>query len=1021
MNSDTEFFSVSQLYFYLRQQDNDLLLLATKQLEILYQKPESIGLHVQMYNNSTDPTERQHAIIGLKKSVDLCWPLLDISEKIPIFSTFLELLVNEPVWINRRNLIDLIDKAILPEFSPSMIEFIELEGSNNNEAHLEISLLLSTILPDGTIEFSGNSHYSEFFRSIVERGLDSRQPEVRLASLHFLIHAKLLRDNSGFIISDENMFHYWNHCIEIIDPFVQNKTHLASLTSLISFAISENIYQGNPLLLLKKLLEYFYSSLNDISVLMELYTVVQAICHHYADLIIQESFHFEVLQILLNVAMELFDPDDLLVCTSANFFEPTVTDLCKNEEIVEEMWDNFEDVIESLPGLFVFSRALACTYANAPSFYSKKLNEVSIVLKQGIASNSALLRNSAADSADEFVKYFIFESDELSLGFVHIVLESCRNSVSAELLMVLSRLLDTTKKTDNIFHIAYPFLMDVLVNGSVETQIASIPCLKSLARWSTCKIFKHCHEILNILEYIIKSTSDSIAHLKCPSIDCVSTISSVIVSSFDPYFEVFSKLFFDLIKEGGDDEILISCFQAFESFSRTHFSQMSQIDNQILGIILHYSELDFTSEYLEMLKNPIENDIDPTTDPQVFSVSASSLRLLSCLLRLSSEFFNEYYEFVIHCCEIQSKSYSEVCKIAAAISLGNIVESIPDCSNNDFESIIAKKIGPILTTLTAYGGPVDVNYEGFYAAWKIISYIGYDTLEQYHRILIEQALEFLNNPASQSLRPLERGKDLFDAISDFLRETCISAGEFAPRLLRDLFDSFLKFAQHPQLRFRSLAIQFFSYLIKHAAINIDDSLKLSALSCSITIAETEIDSSGFFCLNAIATSEPSMAANYKNEVKKLFINKLSLPIETTERFILMRDNCVSALATWTMNIFTEEDIDLEDILPIALAAMPIQLEYSESSNVCSFFLWLFERSEGKFRELFLRVLAVLFSNHISVIDLFQLSPNNLSELESVFKTISQDFGESMIEICNLFLDFDEEKVSILLENCSTFL
>ena len=179
--------------------------------------------------------------------------------------------------------------------------------------------------------------------------------------------------------------------------------------------------------------------------------------------------------------------------------------------------------------------------------------------------------------------------------------------------------------------------------------------------------------------------------------------------------------------------------------------------------------------------------------------------------------------------------------------------------------------------------------------------------------------------------------------------------------------------------------------------------------------ENDIDSSGFYCINYLAIHEYNLILQYSNLIKLLLLQKLSLPLQKTERFLLMRDNCISALATWTMNIFNINEINFDELIPLALAAMPIQLDFNENSNVLDFFIWLYEKVNNNYIDQFLRVLVVLFSNHSSIIDLMNIPNQKLIELKKILIEIIE-ITPNYLNLINTFLDNDEQKLFYLQNN-----
>ena len=128
----------------------------------------------------------------------------------------------------------------------------------------------------------------------------------------------------------------------------------------------------------------------------------------------------------------------------------------------------------------------------------------------------------------------------------------------------------------------------------------------------------------------------------------------------------------------------------------------------------------------------------------------------------------------------------------------------------------------------------------------------------------------------------------------------------------------------------------------------------------------------------------------------------------------MRDNAISTLSLFGLNVIGD-DIDLDEFLPPFLNALPLVIDYSENESVMEFFLWLFNKCQDPiYYELFLRVLIVLFSNPISVLNKLQLTPQLQTSLLNLLLKLIEKHPDPSGFVLRV-LDGNDERAMILEE------
>ncbi|EAY09589.1 hypothetical protein TVAG_056330 [Trichomonas vaginalis G3] len=987
MDDSAVYETLTQCYLLLRSKcpTDEQIQKATKWLDSFYKQAIAIQHLINFYKQSSDPTDRQHAIIGLNKCVGLAWESVAVESRAEVFQILLSMITTEPEWTIRRNIIDILSKAISPDYCSIIMDFIKFCISKENTAYLEIALLLSALFPQGFIESINDQSVTNFFYEMVEVAFQSQQPEVLIAAVQFLL------ENNVIDCSAETNSSFWEACVNCFDLVIGNNLLFSRLVTLYASALGHSPVVGNPIPLLEKCIDQFTKSKEDSKLVLQLNLIIQAICHNYAQIVIESENAAPIIEMYMTYIMEIFEPDDQFILSNAPLLEQIFTDLC-TADTIQPMWDMCMQVSSEPAGLFAFSRMMSATYTVAIDFYSQKLEEVISILRAGILSDSNLLRDSCARSADDFVSTFVFESDELSFAFINDVANTCQENISGELLTVLASLLDATKKTDRVFDVFFPFLVSVVQECDVETQSAALQSISNLAKWSSLKIFVYYPQLLNILFDIINSASDALEHLKGPAVATIAIVAVAIGPTFDEYVPT---TFTFLIENLNNEELSASCITALEKIITMYIElpdgstkSIEPYISRLLPFVLENAELDYSPFYKE------ENNDEGYELPPQFEKSASSLKLLSDIIVISNDYFDQFHEELIKCCQLQSTSIAPSCRIAAAASLVNLARKTP--VNTDTEKEIAQNIGEIIVKL-ASECDANVCYQSFLSAEQIITYIDYTGLIEHIEKLIDVVCQMINDPQTQLKRPTERGRDLFNAACDFLMMLSYAAGERMLELIAPLIPSLVTFSTSNVIRFRSIALSILSSLLNYSSCKVEDDLKNKALEASLTTVEGDQtdDGSAFLCLRALATVDRDLVRPYSEKLIQIFLNHLDPnKVNLVERSILMRDRCVTCLGKFVMDIMSPDEYDLSQVIPLALSAMPIQLDFELESDCFSFFLWLFQRAEGNFNDLFLRVLAVEFSHHPSIIELHKLGKSEIRELLSLAMEIIENTPDS---------------------------
>jgi hypothetical protein len=286
---------------------------------------------------------------------------------------------------------------------------------------------------------------------------------------------------------------------------------------------------------------------------------IQSLSASCREVVIESGAWPEIMLLFIQISMRLFAPGDPLALSNANFFETTFAEICKTPEILDNLWETCAEIADSPEALFVTVCSLGATFPNLPAFYLDKIDDISRLLCAAISSGSRLLCDAAARTANIFIEYYGPELDPTAL--INVVFEACIECVTDDLLRVFAALLETTRDSEDVFDVAFPFLREVIINGCLELQTAALSALGALSIGSTVKIILNFDELYQLLMGLIQNpTADPIRGLL---VECLTRSSTVVGDLFEPHVPELCA--FCLENIGADDiPFAVSCLSSLE-------------------------------------------------------------------------------------------------------------------------------------------------------------------------------------------------------------------------------------------------------------------------------------------------------------------------------------------------------------------------------------------------------------------------------------------------------------------------
>ncbi|KAK8846237.1 hypothetical protein M9Y10_020243 [Tritrichomonas musculus] len=970
--------------------DNQNIQNATKWMTQLILEPTSINPLFNVYTSSEDQYDRQHAIIYLTKSIRICWKVIDPNARNCIFDMLTEILIREQIWFLRNLIIDAIYIIVTTsKYYEPLLNFISKAVENGTEESLLIAIQLAPLLQ----QFP--EPVAEYLISLLDRGLSFSgdisplQLEIKISSLHLLLFSS--PELKKFPLFNDKFPAFWSSSVEILDHCKDDHSLLKRVTNYFLYALHQGRKDLDPLLLLQKTIPFFSRGEEDFNVLLLVFSIIQNICHFYPEAIMSCGVFPQIIELSISLSSYFYQPDDSLSLSFSNFFEPVYSDMCKTGQTLQATWDVITTISSSDHGRFYACCCLHATLRNFPSFFDDKLSSICQLLCISLSERKRLLCEAAAQTATVFIRIFEKELEDSNV-IVKSLLEACKSDTSSSLLFYLTELLNTTRESEELFDDAFPFLMTVLTSGSLELRVASLSALSALASSSTVKINVHFTSLFSLLFDLLQSTNEIFEQLKPPAIETIAqAVSSVSDNILNENIVAFVS-FCTANMNNNDLQIAVSCFNAIDTIVHSNSKFFLSAIEVSIPFLCELASNDVSMKYKSLIAESITRsilssshndsnlsidedfdfDFDLDSLPQI-QITAKSLCILSYLLRENVELCNSLGKHVIECCKVQSKSSSSACQIASAVAICNLSEGIAMTGNPMFENF-PFEMSFILDSLISdlkYQLPEDADLliAFFNACSKIVEWHEYEKLGAYLRPILHFALEILSNITSEPSYD-SKAREVAENINSFLSMISASAEEQAPNLLDDFLTFYIqKLTNHPEIRFRSLAAHFFSDIMYSSSEVLNNNFKINMLSFSLTLADQFGDHYAFVCLRVVAAKieEIEFAKKIANNVLNVCMSKITLPFIKSKKFLLMRDNAVSTLALYALNVF-KENFNFDDCLPSILNALPLTIDFNDNESIIDFLIWSFNNKQNKkYSELFLKVLILMFSNPPSVL------------------------------------------------------
>jgi hypothetical protein len=507
---------------------------------------------------------------------------------------------------------------------------------------------------------------------------------------------------------------------------------------------------------------------------------------------------------------------------------------------------------------------------------------------------------------------------------------------------------------------------------------------------------------------IAQSGSDA---LKPVAIRCIAHLPEVSTKLFAP----FCAEFFSYLERGldalADDDVIYESTRAYGHLVKSFTAEVAE------------SAPAFLERFLAIATRPLHASDDD--DESVFAgddadtivgrsvrATAEGIRMICFVLSIYPHLLIDSFAKVIEVMDSQLETGQSDCAVACAKGAVFLVESLKKCGLGDTTRAFIVQLFPVLVGIVqSETSQADGAGQGFWAIADIIANYGSEGVslvkDSIDPILHAVQMVFQGRMLYQGDK-LQYIEDLHDPALRVVREIMAALEAKALPFVRPFIDLMNELVAHPKNAMKDLALQFFGDLAYWCAGAIDDELRTNVTILAVNAVETRPSAVAFGCIKQLAEKAPQMLSVHLDQVMAAVQATLTSDRKKTEAWMIVQDNCVSALGKIAMRILGDE-FPADTLLMPVLSAMPAQGDVEENNDILEFFAWLHARAAGQCVPEFAAVLVRLFADGLDKMEELMVSPERVGSLRTALAGLLGQM-EDADEFCREVVEDDADKL-----------
>jgi len=979
----------------------------------LSKDPLSLPAFIYLISETDDDYIRLCSIINIRQCLKYNWEINQNKEA--YIDQFFALMVKETDNLCRTNLVNTIYPLITENSLPHAIQFARMSLDSMSIPHIHSSLcLLDNLL--GLMKHS--PELLAFTIKLTFAGLTISDPEVILSALSFAFNYYIINK----VEIDDNINQLWVMSCSFVEPFmnnIHNFHHLCRILSdvveLSSFADVESIM---PILL-----SIFEKDGLELDMAQAIIMIIDSCCFINIGYFMEEEKYKALFLRYCQISDQLYIPDQLMDLVGIDVFSTIVSVFSAEEEFLNFVWELQSQFVEQDERLAVILLFYKYSFKVSPDFFFDNLDEVATIISSSLSNESLLIRDIAKEAVSEFASEFQgYIGDYIDL-FEEPILLSIESQPSQEMLSVLSVLFERSRNTDNIYDRALPLLVGLIEIVSIETNMALLPAIAQLLKYSSFKVSQNLEEVFSIMQLIITSDSESeYSALRAGAVQCIGSLIHKCPHQFDGIAQEVAEFLINCLENENDPFLIAESLNTFGYMLMTHKSQIAPVIEyslQILPILvskdLNDDLIAITTELASQTEVTVEDDIDEKEadrmliDANAMEFPGGALMVYSSIITTYPEFFNDNLQNMV---DMISKMSDSVVGHSVQKSMRAIVIIFEGMmSFETFDTVQIDRIYSIIQRVIEQDKDITSVGDAFESLAAMICCIGVSRIPNYIDTIIDladSALE-INLPCINDDKfPIE----LHHSLKLLFRELlCAYKNEIPERIQKIIENRIIPMTNSNKSSDSLFAISIMAKYIEYSGSNITENILQNLINRCIDIQMKQETDMGFFTIKTASECIPSLMTPFFEPIIQLFRSKLCSRRKSSENYVKMIDNCVSAIGAFAMNV-CPNDFPVSEFAVKCFENMPAALDIGENLTMIQFFFWLLDRVGCTDAQLVCSVLVKLFSSSEYEMKEMGITQETLTKLRDMMIVLLSKIPNSM-QFCQTVLKNNPSKLSSL--------
>jgi len=979
-------------------------MVITESLMQFYKHESSFEVLKWIVLNTANDLIKRHAAIGIKTYLKYNW--LENSDKNSIYTSLLDLSVYSGSQRVRSLIVDCIQTLLDPNFAIQTYQFLQNASTNNDNLETCFKLLTFLISYGDFIEID-----DEWCTNLVNLGLSINDSSTNVVTLRFALNKYNLENEEE---EGSKAGHYFETAINVFRRLALSGDYSiqSELASLLVFIIQ----QTPPYINIEQTLSICLDIIRDSSLKIECRYWSQIVCDEviasYSNEIAEADLYEVIFSAYFNFASENINENDAFDLSNHNVFATVATEFSKEPAFLEYLWEQFQNMKHDEVASYVFLTVFLYTFENGSDFYVEKLNEISKFLIDALTSNFCCSVTASAAAISELsigVKGSILEvSDELIAALLAIIAQE----PLPELLFALSQILNNLEQSDSVFDDCYSLLTNSLQVCDQHLLIFQNLC--NLIKRSEERVRHFYDSLYSLFIEVISSDSDSHNLIKPVAVCSMSYLAQSCIRQFEEHAQSFAQFCYSSLES--EDSLLV--YESMRAIGRiaSYFSkQISTTLNDILKKLLVVA-----SHSIEPPQSNVEDEFAGDEDEELDNAYTNltknvgtAFRVTCYLMKSYPDILYDHIEHVLQSLEslVTNGQGVSTCLNDCAKGSNFIISALSNLGQSPNEMKIVVRISQQMVEILINSIEPTIKDLVYETIGDIIAFFG---------VL----------PITTQIDPILLSiKDLFDQILDpeieflgytvshcdnaqrILREIMCSMGSSSFSIVKEFIEPVNQFLMTKNSHLKDLGLQFFGDLLFTCSQFLDEEFVSNIFVLAENAIKERNSPFGFTVIKQMATVAPEALAPHISIVMKMISQKLNRSNKKTETIMSLQDNAVTALGAIAMNILKDK-FDFNTYAPLALSAMPAQLEVEENQDIMTFFNWLLEKSNGRLVQDFASVLIRLFSDPLEKLEEYYISKEMLSELVPCFHNLIGKVSRPE-ELCKKVCNNDEYKLEFV--------